>query len=1067
MARRSDLPAAKHGDYAVRREQARVTTDEDAPPRRRIGRARGLAIGAGSMLIVLVAGLWVERRPIAADAIDRYLAAHGLSARYRIADLGTGRQRLIDVSVGDPAAPDLVADWIETSTRLGLDGVRVTGLRAGHVRVRARWVDGRLSLGSLDRLIPASSGGPTRLPAIDLDVQDVRAHVETAAGVVGVALAGAGRLDGGFRGRLGLAATRLASSGCSVEAPGAALAVRVDGGRPRLAGPMRAGRVVCQGVAVDGAAVRIAATGDAALARWTGDATVSLPSIVRGRARAAATTARIGFAGGVRDLAGEVAVTTGGFAAGPVRGAGAKLAARYAWRASTLALADGAAVSATAVRWMSAAPGARVAAWARAAAGTPVAPLLTRMVGAVDAATRSMDVTAHGGAALGGDGSALRLSDAVLHSRSGASAAWRGMATALGAFDGTATLVGGGLPEGSVRIARAEGVLAGVAKLRPYQAPGASLRLDPIRFRVDPAGAGRVTTRAILSGPLASGRIDGASLPIVMRRDRGGRLEIDPACTPLTVDRLRIGGLSLSGTRLILCPTASALVTVDHGRIDGGARTGPARLVGRLGSGDLSITASNASIGLTTRRLAVRDLTVKLGAANQPTLIDVAALDGTIRGSDVAGTFQGAGGRIGAVPLLLSGAAGTWSFAGGALKLSGGLTIGDTDAASPRFHPLPARDLTFRLIDGRIAAAGTIVAPGSSARTVAAVTLAHDLSAGAGHADLTVPGLAFDKALQPEALTPFTLGVVADVAGTVTGEGHIAWTGDGGLTSTGVFRTTGLDLAAAFGPVSGIAGEIRFTDLLGLRSAPDQRLTVREVNPGVPIDDGVVRYELPGGSAIRVAGADWPFAGGRLALAPTLLDFGAMGERSLTFRVTGVDAQRFLAQFDFKNLDATGTFDGVLPILFDATGGRIAGGELTVRTGGGSLAYVGDLSRKDLGFWANLAFQALKSLRYRRLSIAMDGPLAGELVTQVRFAGISEGQGAKSNFLIRRLERLPFVFDVQIRAPFRGLIDSAQSFYDPRRLIERNLPALLGVPVSAVSPVQPPASAYVAPAVRP
>jgi hypothetical protein len=417
----------------------------------------------------------------------------------------------------------------------------------------------------------------------------------------------------------------------------------------------------------------------------------------------------------------------------------------------------------------------------------------------------------------------------------------------------------------------------------------------------------------------------------------------------------------------------------------------------------------------------------------------------------VEGGFTGAAGRIGAVPLLLSDAAGRWSVQGGVLALAGGLTVADVDAAAPRFRPLPVRDVTLRLADGRIAAAGTLVAPGSGSgsgpgsggRVVAQVTLAHDLASGTGVADLTVPGLVFDKALQPDQLTPVTLGVVADVVGTVTGAGHIGWTADGGVSSTGTFATRGLDLAAAFGPVKGIAGEIRFTDLLGLRSAPDQRLTVREVNPGVPIADGVVRFDLPGGSAIRVAGAQWPFAGGQLMLDPALLDFGVVGERALTFRVAGIDAQRFLAQFDFKNLDATGTFDGVLPILFGATGGRISGGELAVRAGGGSIAYVGDLSHRKLGFWADLAFGALRSLRYRRLSIGMDGPLAGELVTKVRFAGISQGQGARPNFLIRRLERLPFVFDVEIRAPFRGLIDSAQGFFDPSRLIARDLPALI------------------------
>ena len=115
--------------------------------------------------------------------------------------------------------------------------------------------------------------------------------------------------------------------------------------------------------------------------------------------------------------------------------------------------------------------------------------------------------------------------------------------------------------------------------------------------------------------------------------------------------------------------------------------------------------------------------------------------------------------------------------------------------------------------------------------------------------------------------------------------------------------------------------------------------------------------------------------------------------------------------------------------------------------------------------WANIAFQALKSLRYQSLRVGMNGPLAGEMVTDVRFAGISQGEGAKSNFIVRRLQKLPFVFNIRIKAPFRGLLDSAQSFYDPKRLIQRNLPALLqqraAPPPPKLPTIQPPASRIV------
>jgi len=249
-------------------------------------------------------------------------------------------------------------------------------------------------------------------------------------------------------------------------------------------------------------------------------------------------------------------------------------------------------------------------------------------------------------------------------------------------------------------------------------------------------------------------------------------------------------------------------------------------------------------------------------------------------------------------------------------------------------------------------------------------------------------------------------------------------------------------LAAAFGPGQGLTTQLDFSDLLAARTAPGQVARVAEINPGVPVRDGVFQYQLLDSRRVQVEGARWPFAGGELVLDPTTLDFNEAGERRMTFHVKGVDAALFLKEMAFDNLDATGTFDGTLPMIFDANGGRIEGGELRARAGG-HIAYVGEVSRENLGTWGNMAFQALKSLDYRNLAIRMNGPLAGEMITDISFSGLSQGQGTTSNFLIRRLARLPLVFNVRINAPFRQLLDSVQSWYDPRRLIERNLPALI------------------------
>jgi hypothetical protein len=200
-------------------------------------------------------------------------------------------------------------------------------------------------------------------------------------------------------------------------------------------------------------------------------------------------------------------------------------------------------------------------------------------------------------------------------------------------------------------------------------------------------------------------------------------------------------------------------------------------------------------------------------------------------------------------------------------------------------------------------------------------------------------------------------------------------------------------------------------------------------------------------------------------LHPTTLDFNASQTRRLSFDIVGVDAAIFLQQFGFDNINATGLFDGTLPVEFDGLGGRIVGGRIDARAGGGTLAYVGELSNHNLGAIANFAFGALRSLQYDDLTIILNGDLDGEMVTDIRFGGVGQGEGATRNFLTKQIARLPLVFNVKIQAPFRQLITSAKGFYDPTLLIEQNLSTLLRVQeeaeaaaAAASKPVQPPES---------
>ena len=211
---------------------------------------------------------------------------------------------------------------------------------------------------------------------------------------------------------------------------------------------------------------------------------------------------------------------------------------------------------------------------------------------------------------------------------------------------------------------------------------------------------------------------------------------------------------------------------------------------------------------------------------------------------------------------------------------------------------------------------------------------------------------------------------------------------------------------------------------------------------------GVINYQLLPNQRIAIESGAWPFAGGDLLLDPTTFDMGQETERKLTFRVVGLDAAKFIQQLEFENLAATGIFDGIMPMYFDANGGRIEGGRLVVRRGGGTLAYVGEISNAQMNVYAKLAFDALKSIRYNNLAIALNGPLDGEIISQINFDGINEAPlSPPKSFIARQFIGLPFVFNIKVTAPFRSLLNTARTFQDPSSLLQRTIPELRKPPV--------------------
>ncbi len=181
-----------------------------------------------------------------------------------------------------------------------------------------------------------------------------------------------------------------------------------------------------------------------------------------------------------------------------------------------------------------------------------------------------------------------------------------------------------------------------------------------------------------------------------------------------------------------------------------------------------------------------------------------------------------------------------------------------------------------------------------------------------------------------------------------------------------------------------------------MTTAPNQRLRVASINPGIEVLDGEIAIQLRNGEVLALEGGRWPFMGGTLTMHPVEIRFGAAEERRYVLEVEGLDAARFVEHMNLENMSATGIFDGTVPLVFDAVGnGRVEGGLLLSRPPGGNVAYIGQLTYEDMGAIANFAFAALRSLDYTQMRVAMDGDLTGAIITRVQLDGVSQGKGPR------------------------------------------------------------------------
>lgn len=308
----------------------------------------------------------------------------------------------------------------------------------------------------------------------------------------------------------------------------------------------------------------------------------------------------------------------------------------------------------------------------------------------------------------------------------------------------------------------------------------------------------------------------------------------------------------------------------------------------------------------------------------------------------------------------------------GVLLFNAGQFTGTAQTSLPRASNTPI-DITYRMVDGR------------------------------GDADVKIRGLRFQPGgLQPQDLAPTLRGKVAQVDGSINADLNIAFGADIAPTGTGTVDIVNMSLGTAPGPITGLSGMVELTSLFPVVTAPGQQLLIQTFNPGFPLEDGELTYELvPEG--IAIARAVFPLGEGQVSFDPFTWIYGAP-ENRVTLRVSEVEIGDFLKGVGNGRLSVSGALEGTIPVVVRGIDVLVEKGRLAVKDGG-VIRYQGkDVVDAIPNEFAAKAIKALKDFNYDGLFMEINGPLDGEIKLGLQFTGSNPDV----------LYNIPFQFDVTV-----------------------------------------------------
>lgn len=219
--------------------------------------------------------------------------------------------------------------------------------------------------------------------------------------------------------------------------------------------------------------------------------------------------------------------------------------------------------------------------------------------------------------------------------------------------------------------------------------------------------------------------------------------------------------------------------------------------------------------------------------------------------------------------------------------------------------------------------------------------------------------------------------------------------------------------------IDGLSGDLALASLQPLATAGEQRLTVRRLVAGVPLEDADARFTIRpdrNGFAVELSEAGARLSGGQVRVGQAIY---RNGSADLRVGIADLPLERLLADWKVQGLEGTGIIAGSLPVSIRPGGVAIDGGQLMSLTPGVIRVDFGS-ARQTLagaGSQVELAVQTLENFHYDRLTLGVSKPLDGELSLAVGLDGKNP----------EVLDGYPFRFNVNLSGRLEPILEAIQA----------------------------------------